>query len=107
VSAVYAIFEDGGKQYKVAPGDKVYVERRDLGEGQQTIEFDRVLAVGEGADARIGRPVVEGAKVVARVAGEVKAAKVRTVKLRRRKNSVRTIGHRQRHLEVTISEIVG
>ncbi len=104
---MYAIIEDGGKQYKVTPGDRLYIERRNLGEGQETIEFDRVLAVGEGADARIGQPLVDGVKVVARVAGEVKAAKVRTVKLRRRKSSKRTIGHRQRHLEVTISEIVG
>jgi large subunit ribosomal protein L21 len=105
--AVYAIFEDGGRQYKVAPGDRVYVDVRDLAEGQETLEFDRVLAVGEGTHTRIGQPLVEGARVVARIGGELKAPKVVGVKFRRRKNYRRTFGHRQQHLEVTISDIVG
>jgi large subunit ribosomal protein L21 len=103
---VYAIFEDGGRQYKVTPGDKVYVDLRDLPAGQETIEFDRVLAVGEGAEARIGQPLVAGAKVVARVAGEIKGEKLYIRKFRRRKNYRRTTGHRQKHLQVTISDIV-
>jgi large subunit ribosomal protein L21 len=103
---VYAIFEDGGRQYKVAPGDKVYVDIRDLPEGQETIEFDRVLMVGEGAEARVGQPLVAGAKVLARVGDDVKGDKLYIMKFRRRKNYRRTTGHRQKHLEVTISEIV-
>lgn len=103
---MYAIFEDGGRQYKVAPGDKVYVDIRDLPEGQETIEFDRVLMVGEGAEARVGQPLVAGAKVLARVGDEVKGDKLYIMKFRRRKNYRRTTGHRQKHLEVTISEIV-
>ena len=104
---MYAIFEDGGRQYKVSAGDKIYVDLRDLPEGQQTIEFDRVLALGEGAGARIGQPLVEGAKVLAKVEGEVKGPKVVGVKFRRRKNYRRSFGHRQNHLQVTISDIVG
>lgn len=103
---MYAIFEDSGRQYKVNPGDKIYVDLRDLTEGQETLEFDRVLLVGEGADARIGQPVVAGAKVIGKLGGEVKAEKLVSFKMRRRKNYRRKIGHRQRHLEVTISEIV-
>jgi large subunit ribosomal protein L21 len=103
---VYAIFEDGGRQFKVSTGDKVYVDLRELAEGQESIEFDRVLALGEGADAQIGQPYVEGAKVVAQVDGEVKAPKITTIKFRRRKDSRKKIGHRQKHIQVTISDIV-
>jgi large subunit ribosomal protein L21 len=103
---VYAIIEDGGRQYKVAPGDKIFVDIRDLPIGQETIEFDRVLAVGEGADTRIGQPLVAGAKVVGRLQGQVKGEKLYIMKFRRRKNYRRTTGHRQKHLQVTISDIV-
>lgn len=104
---MYAIIEDGGRQYKVAPGDRIYVDIRDLPEGQETIEFDRVLAVGEGEGARIGQPLVPGVKVVGQLGGEVKGEKLYITKFRRRKNYRRVTGHRQKHLEVTISEIVG
>jgi large subunit ribosomal protein L21 len=103
---VYAIFEDGGRQYKVSAGDKIYVDIRDLAEGQETIEFDQVLALGEGEDSRIGQPMIEGAKVVGKIDGELKAKKINVVKFRRRKNYRRKQGHRQKHLQVTISEIV-
>jgi large subunit ribosomal protein L21 len=104
---VYAIIEDGGRQYKVSQGDKIYVDLRELPEGQETIEFGNVLALGEGENARIGQPFVDGAKVVARVGGEVKGHKVISIHFRRRKNYRKKIGHRQKHLAVTISEIVG
>ena len=104
---MYAIFEDGGRQYKASPGDKVYVDLRELTEGQDTLEFDHVLAVGEGEDARIGQPHIEGAKVVAKIAGEVKGPKIDVIKFRRRKNYQRKQGHRQKHIQVTISEIIG
>lgn len=104
---MYAIFEDGGRQYKVSTGDKVYVDLRELAEGQETIEFDHVLALGEGEDARIGQPLVEGAKVIARLEGQIKGPKVVGIKLRRRKNSRTKMGHRQKHLQVTVSDIVG
>lgn len=102
---MYAIFEDSGRQYRVNAGDKIYVDLRDLPEGQSTVEFDRVLLVGDGADARIGQPLVEGAKVIGKVEAEVKAPKVINFKMRRRKNYRRKVGHRQRYLQVTISDI--
>ncbi len=104
---MYAIFEDGGRQYKVSAGDKVYVDVRDLPEGQETIEFDRVLALGEGEAARIGQPFVDGARVVAKVDGELKGPKTTGIKYRRRKRYRRKFGHRQNHLQVTISDIIG
>jgi large subunit ribosomal protein L21 len=103
---VYVIFEDSGRQYKVAAGDKIYVDLRDLAEGQDSITFDRVLALGDGESARIGQPVVEGAKVVGKLGGEAKGPKVSGTIYRRRKNFRRSFGHRQKHLAVTISEIV-
>jgi large subunit ribosomal protein L21 len=103
---VYAIFEDGGRQYKVNTGDKIYVDLRELPEGQDTLEFDRVLLLGDGADARVGQPLLEGAKVLGKVECEVKGPKVISFKMRERKNYRRKIGHRQKHLQVTISDIV-
>ena len=103
---MYAIIEDGGRQYKVSSGDKLYVDLRAVPEGQDTIEFAQVLAVGEGADARIGQPLVAGAKVVAKVVGQVKGHKLRSVKFRRRKNYRRKLGHRQQYLAVTVSDII-
>ena len=104
---MYAIFEDGGRQYKVSTGDKVYVDRRDLPAGQETIEFDRVLALGEGEDARIGQPFVDGAKVIAHVDGEVKGEKIDVIKFRRRKHHMKRMGHRQNYTEVEITGISG
>lgn len=104
---MYAIFEDGGRQYKVSSGDKIYIDIRDLTDGQETIEFDQVLALGEGDDTRIGQPLIDGARVVAKIDGELKAKKITVVKYRRRKNVRRKQGHRQKHLQVTVSEIVG
>lgn len=103
---MYAIIEDGGRQYKVSSGDKLYVDLRAIPEGQDTIEFNQILAVGEGADARIGQPLVEGAKVVAKVVGQVKGKKLRGAKFRRRKNYRRKFGHRQQYLAVTVSDII-
>jgi len=103
---VYAIFEDGGRQYKASPGDKLYVDIRDLPEGQETLEFDQVLAIGEGQEARFGQPTIAGAKVIARIVRPVKGPKIDVIKFRRRKNYQRKQGHRQKHLEVTISDII-
>ena len=103
---MYAIFEDSGRQYKVSAGDKIFIDLRELPEGQSTVTFDRVLALGEGENARIGQPLVDGAKVVGKVEAEVKGPKVTGTIYRRRKNFRRSFGHRQKHLAVTISEIV-
>lgn len=102
---MYAIFEDGGKQYKVSAGDKVLLERRDLDEGQTELTFDKVLMVGEGESARVGTPWVDGATISAKVVQELKLAKVTGVKFRRRKGSMTRWGHRQKALKVEISAI--
>jgi large subunit ribosomal protein L21 len=102
---VYAIFEDGGKQYKVSEGDTLLIERRDLEEGQTEITFNKVLMVGEGKEAHIGTPWVKGASVTAKVTEELKTPKVVGVKLKRRKGYMRKFGHRQRMLKVAIDKI--
>lgn len=102
---MYAIFEDGGKQYKVSTGDKLLIELKELPEGQTEITFDKVLMVGEGVDACIGTPWVEGATVSAKVVEELKTAKVRGIKFARRKGLYKRWGHRQRMLKVEIGAI--
>lgn len=102
---MYAIFEDGGKQYKVSTGDKLVIELQELPEGQSEITFDRVLMVGEGTEARIGRPWVTGATVTAKVVEELKMPKVRGVKFERRKGVYKRWGHRQRMLKIEIDAI--
>lgn len=102
---VYAIFEDGGKQYKVSAGDKLLVELKDLGEGQSDITFDKVLMVGDGADARIGTPWVAGATVKAKLLEQLKMPKVHGVKFRRRKGYMKRWGHRQNMLKIEIEKI--
>jgi len=102
---VYAIFEDGGKQYKVSEGDTLLIERRDLPEGQNEITFDKVLLVGGGQEAHVGTPWVDGATVTARVTEELKTPKVVGIKFKRRKGYMRKFGHRQRMLKVAIEKI--
>lgn len=102
---MYAIVEDGGKQYRVEKGDKLYIETRELAEGAKSISFDRVLMVGNGADSKIGTPIVEGAKVTATLVAEEKGPKLDIVKFRRRKGYKLKKGHRQNYLHVSIDEI--
>ena len=104
---MYAIFEDGGKQYKVSTGDFLLIERKELSDGQSDLTFDKVLMVGEGADAKIGTPWVEGATVSAKVIDELKGPKVRGIKMRRRKGYLKRWGHRQKLLKVEIGAISG
>ena len=101
---MYAVFQTGGKQYRVTPGSKLRVEKLDAKEGGP-VEFDRVLAVGEGADVAIGTPYVKGCKVKATVQSHGKADKIEVIKFKRRKNYRRTLGHRQLYTEVLITDI--
>jgi large subunit ribosomal protein L21 len=103
---VYAIIEDSGQQFKVQKGDVIDVDIRNLEEGQQQLEFDRVLMIGEGADAKVGTPLVEGAKVVGKLEGQVPGEKLHIIKFKRRKTYRRKTGHRQKYLRVTIDEIL-
>ncbi len=104
---MYAIVEDGGKQYLVRDGDTLYIERREVPEGTETILFDQVLMIGEGTKSRIGTPCVEGAAVEARIEGEQKGPKLEIVKYRRRKGYHLHKGHRQKYMQVTIGKITG
>ena len=102
---MYAIIEDSGKQYKAAQGDMLYVDLRPLPEGQSEIEFDRVLFYSDGDTALVGQPLVDGAKVIGTVKGQAAGPKLYPTSFRRRKDSRRRIGHRQKYLEVEITEI--
>ena len=101
---MYAVIKTGGKQYRVSQGDKLRVEKLDVAVGD-AIEFDQVLMVGEGADVKIGTPMLEGSKVAATVLEQGRAKKIRIIKFRRRKHSRKQMGHRQSFTEVEITGI--
>ena len=102
---MYAIFEDGGKQYKVAEGDTVLLETRERAEGDNALTLDQVLMVGEGADAKIGQPWISGASVSATILEDFKTPKITGAKFKRRKGYRRMFGHRQQMLRVRIDKI--
>ncbi|BCN92615.1 50S ribosomal protein L21 [Thiomicrorhabdus immobilis] len=102
---MYAVIKTGGKQYRVREGQILRIESLNA-EAGDAIEFDEVLMVGEGADVKIGMPVVEGAKVAATVESNGRGKKVTIIKFRRRKNRSKTKqGHRQNYTEVKIGKI--
>ena len=101
---MYAVIVTGGKQYKVAEGEFLKVEKLDVETGA-SIEFDKVLLVGNGDDVKIGAPVVEGAKVTAEVSAPGRGDKVRIIKFRRRKHHMKRQGHRQWYTEIKITGI--
>ena len=101
---MYAVFKTGGKQYRVSEGDTLRLEKLDV-EAGQSIDFDEVLALGEGADLTIGTPYVTGGVVSATVNSHGRGEKIKIVKFKRRKNYLRQNGHRQDFTEVTITKI--
>ena len=104
---MYAIIEDSGQQFKVSEGDVLRVDLRDLAEDAKEIEFDRVLLLAEEGNVRVGRPLVEGAKVQAEILDPLaKGDKVYVYYFRRRKHSRSKVGHRQKYLEVRVTKIV-
>lgn len=106
VTNVYAIIETGSKQYRVQPGDTLDIELLELAEGQENVEFDRVLLVGDGENVHIGKPVVSGAKVTAKSLGELRGPKIEIIKYKRRKGYRLHTGHRQNLIRVQIDQIV-
>ncbi|PWV98362.1 LSU ribosomal protein L21P [Hoeflea marina] len=102
---MFAVIKTGGKQYRVVAEDVLTLEKL-AGEAGDTIRFTEVMMIGEGADAAIGAPFVEGATVIAEVVDHSRARKVIAFKKRRRQNSKRTRGHRQHHTTVRITEIL-
>ena len=103
---MFAVIKTGGKQYRVAANDVLTIEKLEA-EAGAVIEFNEVLVVGEGADAKIGAPFVSGATVKAEVVEHNRGAKVISFKKRRRQNSKRIRGHRQHHTVVRITDILG
>jgi len=104
---VYAVIEDSGQQFQVQEGDVLDVDLRDLAEDQTEIEFDRVLLVSGDGNVSVGTPVVAGAKVLAEIVDPlVKGPKVFISQFRRRKDSRRRIGHRQKFIQVRVKKIV-
>ncbi len=102
---MYAVVQTGGKQYRVAVGDTIDVERLDAEPGGE-VALDRVLMVVRDGGVLIGRPLVEGAKVVAEVVDQVKGPKLIVFKMKPKKRYRRKTGHRQKLTRLTIKEIV-
>ncbi len=101
---MYAVIKTGGKQYKVAAGEKIKVEQIAADVGQEVI-IDQVLAVGSGAELQVGTPWVAGASVKATVLAHGRHDKVRIFKMRRRKHYQRHGGHRQNFTELQIGSV--
>ena len=99
-----AIIVTGGKQYRVAEGDVIFVEKLDVAAGD-TVNFCEVLAVVDGEVAKFGAPAIEGASVTANVVKNGKSAKVRVYKMKPKKGYRRTQGHRQPYTKVQIATI--
>jgi large subunit ribosomal protein L21 len=102
---MYAVIKTGGKQYKVAAGEKIKVEQIAADVGQE-ITIEQVLAVGSGAELKVGSPWVAGASVTATVVAHGRHDKVRIFKMRRRKHYQKHGGHRQQFTECFISKIM-
>lgn len=103
---MYAVIESGGKQHRVKEGETLKLEKIEVATGE-SIDFDKVLMVGEGEGVKIGAPYVEGGKVTAEVIAQGRHKKVKIMKFRRRKHSMKQMGHRQWYTEVKITGING
>jgi large subunit ribosomal protein L21 len=103
---MYAVIKTGGKQYKVAAGEKIKVEQIAADVGQEIV-IDQVLAVGEGSTIQVGTPLVSGATVTVTVVAHGRHDKIRIFKMRRRKHYQKRQGHRQNFTELLIGAIVG
>ena len=101
---MHAVFKTGGKQYRVAPGDDVKVEKLPGAVGD-TISFDTVLMTSEGDQASLGKPYLENTRVEGRITRQGKDRKVLAFKFKRRKGHRKTIGHRQSYTQVKIEGI--
>lgn len=100
----FAIIETGGKQYKVAQGSKVKVEKL-AGEAGGSFVFDKVLLLATGSDVKIGAPYISGAKISATIVKQARAPKVTTFKYHSKTRYRKTKGHRQHYTEVEIASI--
>ncbi len=103
---MFAVFSSGGKQHRVTEGEIVRLEMLDAEPGQEVV-FDKVLLVADGDNVSVGAPYVSGGRVTGQVVSHDRAKKIRIIKFRRRKNYMRTQGHRQWYTEVKITGING
>ncbi|TCO80287.1 LSU ribosomal protein L21P [Plasticicumulans lactativorans] len=101
---MYAVIRTGGKQYRVAEGQTLKVEKLDVAEGA-AVEIDQVLLISDGETVTVGDPLVAGGKVTATVQGHGRAKKIEIVKFRRRKHHRKQMGHRQHYTELKITGI--
>ena len=101
---MYAIIQTGGKQYRVSEGDVLSVEKLPVAEGEEVV-FDQVLTVVADGDVKIGKPVLEGAKVTAKVVEHGKGEKILVFKYKAKSNYRRRQGHRQPFTKVRIESI--
>ena len=101
---MFAVIETGGKQYRVNEGDVIFVEKLDVNEGD-TVVFDRVLAMSIGQSFEVGAPIIEGAKVTAKVLKNGKAKKIYVMKYKAKKNEKKKLGHRQPYTKVEIVSV--
>ena len=101
---MYAVLTTGGKQYRVSEGDVLFVEKLNA-EVDSTVELTEVLAVSKDGELKVGAPVVEGAKVVAKVLAQGKAKKVVVFKYKRKKDYRRKNGHRQPYTNIVVEKI--
>ncbi len=101
---MYAVIATGGKQYKVAKGETLRVEKLD-GEEGATVKLDRVLMIADGDKVQIGTPTLDKASVTAKITAQGRGDKVEIIKFRRRKNSRTQAGHRQSYTEIEVTDI--
>lgn len=101
---MYAVIKSGGKQYQVRPGDAIRVEKIDAVEGA-VVNLDQVLMIADGAAVAVGTPVLKGATVPAKVKAHGRGRKIKILKFRRRKQSLKRMGHRQAYTELEITGI--
>jgi len=101
---MHAVFQSGGKQYRVAPGDSVMVEKVP-GNAGDSVTFDRIILTSDGEQVSIGKPYLDNAKVEGRITRQGKARKVIAFKFKRRKGFRKKIGHRQQFTQIKIENI--
>lgn len=103
---MYAVIKTGGKQYRVAEGTVLKVERLDVAAGE-SLDISDVLLIANGEEVKVGAPMIEGAKVTAEVISHGRGAKIKIIKFKRRKHHRKQMGHRQWFTELKITSIAG
>lgn len=103
---MYAVIKTGGKQYRVAEGDTLQIEKV-AGKAGEKLSFDQVLLIGGSDNVKVGAPTVKGAKVDAEIVSQDRGKKIVVFKMRRRKNYRRKQGHRQPYTQIKITGVTG